>query len=192
MDDFTGNTTSGPTGDDTGSATALRLSARHRDGAFTITATGALDFATAPQLLDCLKSVFTQLAHLPRRPVTGKEPGGDRSNGSGNGRANHDQDTEDAGDAVQDRAENGAEGGAPVLRVRAVVIDASGVVFIDAFGLGTLVTLANTARRHHLSFALAAPSPAVHRLLAITGMDDRFTVCPAPGLEPDQGLGAGG
>ncbi|MFI6520873.1 STAS domain-containing protein [Spirillospora sp. NPDC050679] len=57
-----------------------------------------------------------------------------------------------------------------------VVIDMGGIVFIDAFGLGTLVTLRNWADRRHLPFALSNPSATVRRLLAITGLDGHFTV----------------
>ncbi|MFC9977463.1 STAS domain-containing protein [Spirillospora sp. NPDC127200] len=57
-----------------------------------------------------------------------------------------------------------------------VVIDVGGIVFIDAFGLGTLVTMHNWAHRRHLPFALSNPSATVRRLLAITGLDDHFAV----------------
>ncbi|MFC9975778.1 STAS domain-containing protein [Spirillospora sp. NPDC127200] len=158
MDDFTGG------------AGALRLSSRHSDGAFTITAVGDLDFATAAQLLNCADSVFIQLAHLPRRPPGRQGPGDDPHHDPG-------------------------EGHAPGKRMKAVVIDVSGVAFIDACGLGTLVTIASTARHRHLSFALAAPSAAVRRILAITDMRHRFLTlpaCPPGALGLDPGLDLGG
>ncbi|MGI5170792.1 STAS domain-containing protein [Spirillospora sp. CA-253888] len=54
----------------------LHLTARHTGPNLAITVTGALDFATAPQLLAYLDGVFAQ---LPRRPGAGT--------GNGNGRA---------------------------------------------------------------------------------------------------------
>ncbi|WP_067478809.1 STAS domain-containing protein [Actinomadura hibisca] len=53
-------------------------------------------------------------------------------------------------------------------------IDTSGITFIDAYGLGVLVTLRNRARGHRLPLRLTAVPPAVHRLLTITGTRDQF------------------
>ncbi|MGI5170624.1 STAS domain-containing protein [Spirillospora sp. CA-253888] len=160
----------------TSGSSPLRLSSRHEDGAFIITAIGDLDFATAAQLLNCMDSVFIQLARLPRRPSAGPARGGDPGGGPGEGRRNR-------------RAARGW--------VNAVVIDAGGVAFIDARGLGTLITIADGAHRRRLSFVLAAPSAAVRRLLAITDMHHRFLALPAwptgaPGLDPRLDLSGSG
>ncbi|GAA2615075.1 STAS domain-containing protein [Actinomadura fulvescens] len=61
-----------------------------------------------------------------------------------------------------------------------LVIDTSSVSFIDAHGLGTLVALCNRARHHRISLRLAAPSAAVQRVLAVTGMRHHFL--PHPGI----------
>ncbi|MGI5170780.1 STAS domain-containing protein [Spirillospora sp. CA-253888] len=71
-----------------------------------------------------------------------------------------------------------------------VVIDVGGIVFIDAFGLGTLVAMDNWAHRRHLPFALSNPSATVRRLLAITGLADHFTLVGSLSGIPRLGLGS--
>jgi anti-sigma B factor antagonist len=57
---------------------------------------------------------------------------------------------------------------------RRVVVDLGDVVFIDAAGLGALVGALNRANRQRTVFLLANVTPALERLLAITGLTDRF------------------
>ncbi|GAA2615097.1 STAS domain-containing protein [Actinomadura fulvescens] len=63
--------------------------------------------------------------------------------------------------------------------VNRLAIDTSNVSFIDAHGLGVLIALHGRARRHHIPLHLTAPSPAVDRLLAITGTHHHFAPLPA-------------
>lgn len=56
----------------------------------------------------------------------------------------------------------------------AVVLDLHGVTFIDSSGLRTLVTARQRAEEKSVSFALAGRSPAVERLLQVTGLDTVF------------------
>jgi anti-sigma B factor antagonist len=52
-----------------------------------------------------------------------------------------------------------------------LVIDMSGVTFIDATGIGALVAAANQARAAGGGLSLLAPSRQVQRLLDILGLD---------------------
>ena len=55
---------------------------------------------------------------------------------------------------------------------RDVTADLSGISFCDCAGLGMLVAEANRLRRHGGSLVIAQASPAVHRLLALTALDE--------------------
>jgi anti-anti-sigma factor len=55
-----------------------------------------------------------------------------------------------------------------------VVLDLSGVSFIDSSGLRVLISLAGRARDEGRSVALRDPSPTVARLLEITGLAEMF------------------
>lgn len=55
-----------------------------------------------------------------------------------------------------------------------VVLDLHGVTFIDSSGLRTLVTARQRAEEKAVSFSLAGRSPAVDRLLQVTGLDVVF------------------
>ncbi|MEU5876999.1 STAS domain-containing protein [Spirillospora sp. NPDC047279] len=119
---------------------ALRLSTHRAGGTLTIVVAGALDLATAPQLLAYLETVFTQL------------PNGVRGNGQ--------------------RGEGAA--------IDRLVIDGGNVSFIDARGLGVLVTIKNLAGHHRLPLLLADISTPIHRLLTITDMHRHFSTSSAP------------
>ncbi|TMR04344.1 STAS domain-containing protein [Nonomuraea turkmeniaca] len=56
-------------------------------------------------------------------------------------------------------------------RHAAVVIEVSRLSFIDAAGLGILVSVRNHARRQQTPLRIAGVTPAMRRLLRITGLD---------------------
>lgn len=58
-----------------------------------------------------------------------------------------------------------------------VVVDLSGVGFMDSSGLAALVG-AWKAVRDDGSFRVCGPNPIVHRVLTITGMEDVFDIRP--------------
>lgn len=64
------------------------------------------------------------------------------------------------------------------LGTPSVVVDLSGVTFIDACGLGVLVGAARSARGAGHALALRDPSPQVLRLLEMTRLLDVFRVEP--------------
>lgn len=70
--------------------------------------------------------------------------------------------------------------------IRELVLDLAGVSFIAAAGLGVLVALSASAARRDAKLCLGEVSPAVERLLRITGMDGRFPLAP-----PDVSLPSG-
>ena len=57
---------------------------------------------------------------------------------------------------------------------RHLVLDMSGVSFIDSTGLGTLITLGNEAEAREAEFSVREPSARVERLLSMTGLQDKF------------------
>ncbi len=59
---------------------------------------------------------------------------------------------------------------------RHLVIDLSGVGFMDSTGLGVLVGALRLARLHHGDLRLVAPSDRVRRIMAITGLHEVFEV----------------
>ncbi|NUR87944.1 MAG: STAS domain-containing protein [Nonomuraea sp.] len=65
-------------------------------------------------------------------------------------------------------------GGAPRPGL-SMVIEMSGVSFIDAAGLGILVSLRNQALRRHTSLRVAGVPPNMKRLLRITGLEGHLT-----------------
>jgi anti-sigma B factor antagonist len=60
---------------------------------------------------------------------------------------------------------------------RLVILDLSGLQFIDATALGLLMRAAETTSRTGAELALL-PSPAVWRLLSLCALDDRFRFVP--------------
>lgn len=57
----------------------------------------------------------------------------------------------------------------------AVVVEVSRLSFIDAAGLGILVSVHNHARRRRIPLRIAGVPPAMRRLLRITGLDGHLT-----------------
>ena len=74
--------------------------------------------------------------------------------------------TEDLAAAVRPCLSNG----------ESVVLDLSGVVFIDSSGLGTLVQLLKVAVRNGASLTLDGVSASTYRLLEVTGLAPVFDV----------------
>ncbi|GAB97461.1 anti-sigma B factor antagonist [Kineosphaera limosa] len=62
---------------------------------------------------------------------------------------------------------------------RHLVLDLSGVPFMDSTGLGVLVGVLRLARAHGGSMRLVAPSERVLRIMAITGLDEIFETAPS-------------
>jgi anti-sigma B factor antagonist len=58
-----------------------------------------------------------------------------------------------------------------------LVIDLSGVTFIDSTGIGVLVGALKRAREHGQSFVLASPQRRVRRIFEITGLLGVFSLC---------------
>ncbi len=60
--------------------------------------------------------------------------------------------------------------------VGAVVVDMSGIAFMDSTALSALVRCKDTLGKRDVSLRLAAPSDAVARILSVTGFNDFFDV----------------
>ncbi|SEK67168.1 anti-anti-sigma factor [Blastococcus sp. DSM 46786] len=58
-------------------------------------------------------------------------------------------------------------------------VDAAEVVFCDAAGLRVLVTAHHLARRHGSALVLERPSPCLHRLILLVGLQQMLDVRPA-------------
>ncbi|GGW09510.1 anti-sigma factor antagonist [Streptomyces capoamus] len=65
-----------------------------------------------------------------------------------------------------------------------VLVDLSGVTFLDSTGLTCLITAHRTARSTGARLALVAPSPPVLRMLQITGVDQVIPTYPSPDAVP--------
>jgi len=63
-----------------------------------------------------------------------------------------------------------------------VTLNLADLTFCDAAGLGVLAKVAAHARRRGRSVRLAAPSPALVRIMRITGMDEAFPEIRTPVL----------
>lgn len=61
--------------------------------------------------------------------------------------------------------------------VRLLIIDLSGVSFCDVAGLAVLIGTQRRATARGIVLRLAAPRPQVVKLLHITGLDHRLTIC---------------
>lgn len=57
-----------------------------------------------------------------------------------------------------------------------VVVDLTGITFIDSMGLGALVSGLKRARAHDGDLRLAGPSEHVAKVLSITRLDQAFVV----------------
>lgn len=58
-----------------------------------------------------------------------------------------------------------------------VVVDLTGVAFLDSTGLGALVTARKTAEDHGVSLLLVCSADRILKLFTITGLDGVFTIC---------------
>ena len=61
-------------------------------------------------------------------------------------------------------------------RTTLVVIDMSGVEFCDSTGMNVLLSALKRLRERDGTLELAAPRPAVRKILQVTGLDSVFTV----------------
>ncbi|WP_375492441.1 STAS domain-containing protein [uncultured Jatrophihabitans sp.] len=60
--------------------------------------------------------------------------------------------------------------------ITGLVLDMSGVTFLDSTGIGALIDLAHDAEDHAVTFGLRNPGPRVVRILQMTGLDARWPV----------------
>ena len=61
-----------------------------------------------------------------------------------------------------------------------VIIDMSGVEFCDSTGMNVLLSCLRQARERGGELELAAPRPAIKKILQVTGLDAVFTVADFP------------
>ena len=61
----------------------------------------------------------------------------------------------------------------------AVVLDMSGVAFMDSTALSALVRSKDSLQERGTSLRLAAPSQAVERIFSVTGFQDHFEIFPS-------------
>ena len=60
-----------------------------------------------------------------------------------------------------------------------VIVDMSGVAFMDSTALSALVRCKDSLREQGTSLRLAAPSRAVQRIFSVTGFEDYFDIFPS-------------
>ena len=65
------------------------------------------------------------------------------------------------------------DGAGPAARI---VVDMSGVAFCDSTGMNVLLSCLRQVRERGGELELAAPRPAVKKILQVTGLDAVFTV----------------
>jgi len=70
---------------------------------------------------------------------------------------------------------------APASRI---IVDMSGVEFCDSTGMNVLLSCLREARERGGELELAAPRPAVKKILQVTGLDSVFTISPDPVVLP--------
>jgi anti-sigma B factor antagonist len=70
---------------------------------------------------------------------------------------------------------------APASRI---VVDMSGVEFCDSTGMNVLLSSLRQARERGGELELAAPRPAVMKILQVTGLDSVFTIGADPAVLP--------
>ena len=66
-------------------------------------------------------------------------------------------------------------------RPATVEVDLSGATFMDAHALATLIAVRRRLANRHASLVLRDPSPAVVRLLELSGPDYGFEIATGPG-----------
>ena|SRR5579871_2691873 len=62
----------------------------------------------------------------------------------------------------------------------AVVVDLAGVEFIDSTGLSVLVRAQQHASERGIEFGVKNPRAQAHRLLSLTGLEERLTIQTPP------------
>ena len=67
-----------------------------------------------------------------------------------------------------------------------IVVDMSGVEFCDSTGMNILLSCLRQVRERGGELELAAPRPAVMKILQVTALDSVFTIVPAPVTLPGQ------
>ena len=65
-----------------------------------------------------------------------------------------------------------------------IVVDMSGVEFCDSTGMNVLLSSLRQARERCGELELAAPRPAVKKILQVTGLDSVFTIAADPAVLP--------
>jgi anti-anti-sigma factor len=78
-------------------------------------------------------------------------------------------------DQLRDRVSSVLAGHGDGHPVDRVMIEVGGVSFIDASGLGALVAMRNLAHEQDTPLVLSGISPALRRLLALTGLTAHLT-----------------
>jgi anti-anti-sigma factor len=58
-----------------------------------------------------------------------------------------------------------------------VIIDLDKVAFIDSTALGVLIAAQKRIQREGRQLRIVVSNPVILRILAITGLDDMFTIC---------------
>lgn len=72
--------------------------------------------------------------------------------------------------AIERAGSNGAQ---------AVVVDMSGIAFMDSTGLSTFMRAKDALAERDVALRLAAPSKAVERIFSVTGFHDYFEIFPS-------------
>ncbi len=57
-----------------------------------------------------------------------------------------------------------------------IIVDLAGVEFIDSTGLSVLVRAQQQASEHGVEFGVQNPRAQAHRLLSLTGLEERLTI----------------
>jgi anti-anti-sigma factor len=65
-----------------------------------------------------------------------------------------------------------------------VVVDLAGVEFIDSTGLSVLVRAQQQASERGIEFGVQNPRAQAHRLLSLTGLEERLTIADPPAPRP--------
>ena len=65
-----------------------------------------------------------------------------------------------------------------------IVVDMSAVEFCDSTGMNVLLSCLRQVRERGGELELAAPRPAVMKILQVTALDSVFTIVPAPATLP--------